>query len=75
MNNLMVAFFAGLIAISNPSIAEEKPAAKEIKTICHPAKDKKGNVLKDKKGKEIQNCKKVKIHKKFEGTKVPEKKK
>lgn len=77
MNNLTIAFFVGLMAVSNSSFAGEaevKPA-KETKTVCHPAKDKKGNVLKDKKGNVVQNCKKIKIHKKYEGTKVPDKKK
>lgn len=74
MNNLAIAIFAGLIGLSNVSNAEEKKPAPEVKTICHPAKDKKGNVLKDAKGNVKQNCKKVKIHKKYEGTKVPDKK-
>ena len=36
--------------------------------------DKKGNVVKDKAGKPKQSCKTIKVHKKVEGTKVPEKK-
>lgn len=41
-------------------------AASEIKKVCHE---------KTIKGKVTQVCKNVKVHKKLEGTKVPEKKK
>jgi hypothetical protein len=37
--------------------------AGETKKVCHAEKDKKG--------KEVQVCREVKIHKKLEGTKVP----
>jgi len=39
--------------------------AAETKKVCHEQKDKKG--------KPVQVCKEVKIHKKLEGTKVPPK--
>ncbi len=39
--------------------------ATETKKVC--------NTQKDKKGKEVQVCKEVKIHKKLDGTKVPPK--
>jgi hypothetical protein len=39
--------------------------AGETKKVCHAEKDKKG--------KEVQVCREVKIHKKLEGTKVPPK--
>lgn len=45
--------------------------AKE-KEVCKDKKDKAGNVVKDKDGKAVQSCKKIKVHKKLEGTKVPE---
>ena len=35
----------------------------------------KGQVVKGKDGKPVQECKKIKVHKKLEGTPVPEKKK
>ena len=47
----------------------------EIKTICRDKKGKDGKVILDKKGNPVQNCKKIKIHKKLEGTKVPDPKK
>jgi hypothetical protein len=37
--------------------------AGETKKVCHAEKDKKG--------KEVQVCREVKIHKKLDGTKVP----
>jgi hypothetical protein len=42
-------------------------SAAEVKEVCKTEKDKKG--------KEVEKCKKIKVHKKLEGTKVPEKKK
>ena len=49
-------------------------AGGEMKEVCTDKKDKAGNVVKDKDGKPVQECKQIKVHKKFEGTKVPEKK-
>jgi ABC-type transporter MlaC component len=49
-------------------------AAAEIKEVCKDRVDKAGNPVKDKAGKVKQDCKKIKVHKKLEGTKVPEKK-
>ena len=49
-------------------------AAAEIKEVCKDKVDKAGNPVKDKAGKVKQDCKKIKAHKKLEGTKVPEKK-
>lgn len=39
--------------------------AAETKKVCHEQKDKKG--------KPVQVCKEVKVHKKLDGTKVPPK--
>jgi len=50
-------------------------ASAEIKEICKDKKDKAGKVVMDKKtNKPVQECKKIKVHKKLEGTPVPEKK-
>ena len=50
-------------------------AAAEIKEVCKDRKDKAGKVVVDKKtNKPAQDCKKIKVHKKLEGTNVPEKK-
>ena len=49
-------------------------AGGEMKEVCKDKKDKAGKVVKDKDGKAVQTCKTIKVHKKLEGTKVPEKK-
>lgn len=50
--------------------AKKKP---EVKMVCID-KVVKGKPVLDKKGKPVQICKKMKKHKKLEGTKVPDKK-
>jgi hypothetical protein len=50
-------------------------AGGEMKEVCTPKVDKAGKAVMDKKtGKQAEDCKKIKVHKKVEGTKVPEKK-
>jgi hypothetical protein len=71
MNNLAVAFLTALIVISSPSYAADAP---NIKTVCRDVKNKNGKLVKDVNGKIKQTCKKVRIHKKFKGTRVPDKK-
>jgi len=63
-------FVAGLcLALSGTAFAEA-----EVKEVCHDKVDKAGKpVMKD--GKAVQECKKIKVHKKLEGTDIPEKKK
>ena len=46
----------------------------ETTKVCVDVKDKDGKVVKDAKGNAKQNCKEVKVHKKLDGTPVPEKK-
>jgi hypothetical protein len=48
--------------------------AAEVKEVCHDRVDKAGKPVMDKNGKAKQDCKKIKIHKKLEGTEVPVKK-
>ena len=50
-------------------------AGGEMKEVCHDKKDKAGKVVNGKDGKPVQECKKIKVHKKLEGTEIPEKKK
>lgn len=47
-------------------------AAAEIKTVCKDKADKTGKVVTDKTGKVVQICRKIKVHKKVSGTKVPD---
>jgi hypothetical protein len=44
-----------------------------MKEVCKPKVDKAGKAVMDKKtGKQAEECKKIKVHKKVEGEKVPE---
>jgi len=61
MDNLLIALFAVFAVLSSPVQAAEK------KKVCHEETDKKG------KKKEV--CKEIKVHKKLEGTKLPDGKK
>ena len=75
MKNLLyslmpIALGIGLLFLANLAHAEA-----QIKEVCKDRKDKAGQVIVDKKTKKpTQDCKKIKIHKKLEGTPVPEKK-
>ena len=49
-------------------------AAGEVKEVCTPRVDKAGKAVMDKKTrKQAEDCKKIKVHKKVEGDKVPTK--
>ena len=71
-------FAAGLaLAVSMPAYADkhEKKAEPEVKTVCLDVQGKDGKpVIDPKTNKPKQNCTKVKVREKFEGTKIPEKK-
>lgn len=49
--------------------------AAETQKVCVDKLGKDGQPVKDKAGKVVQTCKDMKVHKKLEGTPVPEKKK
>ena len=87
MKLLATAIFTGMMTVGIAACAKEEPkaaapaatapapAAAKIKVVCKDKKDKAGKVVVDKKtNKPVQKCKKIKVHKKLEGTKVPEKK-
>ncbi len=69
MKNLIFALGMAL-AVVTPTYSAEG----ETKKVCVDVKDKEGKPVKDAKGNVKQNCKEMKVHKKLEGTKVPEKK-
>ena len=71
MKNLLFVFVlcAGLGTCAVPAFA-----GGETKEVCEVQKDKAGKVVKNKDGSDKQVCKKIKVHKKVEGEKVPEKK-
>ena len=70
---LLLAVFLSLTPVS--WAADDAPGKGELKEVCHPKKDKAGKELVGKDGKPIQECKKIRVRKKLEGTEIPEKKK
>ena len=67
MKKLITLLFVSALSVSVYAEAE-------VKEVCKDKKDKSGKVVVDKSGKAKQECKKIKVHKKLEGTPVPEKK-
>ena len=65
MSKILIAM---LLAVSTMAFAAEE------KTVCVDKIGKDGKVVVGKDGKPAQDCKKMKVHQKLEGTKVPEKK-
>jgi hypothetical protein len=61
-----------LLIVSTLSVSVLAEA--EVKQVCKDKTDKAGKVLVDKAGKARQDCKQIRVHKKLEGTAVPEKK-
>jgi hypothetical protein len=67
-----IIFVAGLAL----TLAQPVFAGGEMKEVCKDKVDKAGKPVMDKKtGKQAQECKKIKVHKKLEGTEVPPAKK
>ena len=70
MKNII--FVAGLALTLSTSVLAEAV----VKEVCTPKVDKAGKAVMDKKtGKQAEDCKKIKTHKKVEGDAVPDKKK
>jgi hypothetical protein len=64
-----------LLALLAIAFAGTAFAGGEVKEVCKDKTDAKGVVIKDKKGEVVQVCKKIKVHKKLEGTEIPPAKK
>lgn len=64
-----------LLALLAIVFASTAFAGGEVKEVCTDKKGKDGKVLTGKDGKPQQDCKKIKVHKKVEGDKVPDGKK
>jgi len=64
-----------LLALLALCVASTAFAGGEMKEVCTDKKDKAGKVVNGKDGKPVQECKKIKVHKKVEGDKVPDGKK
>lgn len=71
MKNFLVGLAIVVSTFTAPAFAE---APKETTKVCIDVIGKDGKPVKDAKGNVKQNCKTMKVHKKLEGTKVPEKK-
>ena len=66
MNKLLAILFVGIMSST-------AYAGGEMKEVCKDKLDKAGKpVMKN--GQAVQECKKIKVHKKLEGTEVPVKK-
>ena len=63
-----VIFVAGLCLV----LSGQANAGGQMKEVCKDKLDKAGKVVNGKDGKPVQTCKKIKVHEKAEGTKVPE---
>jgi hypothetical protein len=63
-----------IITIISLALATTFAFSAETKKVCIDKTTKDGKPVLDKAGKPQQDCKQIKIHKKLEGTKVPEKK-
>ena len=75
MKLIAATLLAGALAFSLPVYAEEKKAP-EVKTVCIDVQGRDGKPVIDPKTKKPkQNCVKVKVRKKFEGTKIEDAKK
>lgn len=91
MKLLATSLFAGIMAVTMPACAKEEPkkeTAAEIKkeptlggepvykTVCLDVQGKDGKPVMDPKTNQPkQNCTKVRVREKFEGTKIPDGKK
>lgn len=62
------------LAIISMALATSLAFSAETEKVCVNKTTKDGKPVLDKAGKPQQECKQVKVHKKLEGTKVPEKK-
>lgn len=74
MKILSTLVLAGFIAVSVPAYAEIKKEP-EVKTVCLDVQGRDGKPVMGKDGKPKQNCVKVKVRKKFEGTAIEDAKK
>jgi hypothetical protein len=68
---LLLSLVASLVLLGTTPVFAEAV----VKEVCHDKVGKDGKPVKDKKGDIVQECKKIKTHKKLEGTEVPEDKK
>ena len=56
------------------TLTHNQPVWAEMKQVCVDVRDRSGQPVKDKSGKVKQTCRTMKVHKKLDSTKVPDKK-
>lgn len=71
MKKILISAVIAVASLGFSSVAHAD--AKETTKVCVDV-TKDGKPVKDAKGNVKQNCKEMKVHKKLEGTKVPDKK-
>lgn len=74
MKKLIVSAIVSMSLIASFAYADAEPKKAEVKKVCIDKVTKDGKPVMGKDGKQVQECKEMKVHKKLEGTKVPEKK-
>lgn len=76
MKLIATSLLAGMLAFTLPAYAEEKKEEPPVKTVCIDVQGRDGKPVIDPKTKKTkQNCVKVKVRKKFEGTAIEDAKK
>lgn len=74
MNTNMKICWATVIAIAAITLTVPAHAETRTKEVCKDVVGKDGKTVKNKDGTAKQACKTIKVHKKLEGTPVPDKK-
>ena len=74
MNAIVKICWATVIAVAAITLSVPAHAEARTKEVCKDAVDKNGKPVKNKDGSVKQQCKTIKVHKKLEGTPVPDKK-
>jgi len=74
MNAIVKICWITVIAIAAVTLSVPAHAEARTKEVCKDVVDKNGKPVKNKDGTTKQACKTIKVHKKLEGTPVPEKK-
>jgi hypothetical protein len=75
MNAIVKICWATVIAVAAITLSVPAHAEAKTKEVCKDVMDKQGKPVKNKDGSVKQQCKTIKVHKKLEGTPVPDKKK
>ena len=74
MNAIIKICWATVIAVASITLSVPAHAETKTKQVCKDVVGKDGKTVKNKDGTNKQACKTIKVHKKLEGTPVPDKK-